>query len=122
MIDKKKLREDYRRAVPEKGIYMIKNLRNGRVFLGSSLNLHGVLNRNAFTLKMRGHKNSALQNDWNTLGEGAFQFEILETLKLQDDPAYDYDEDLKILEMIWIEKFRPFEKNCYNPTETIRTV
>ena len=121
-MDKKKLKEEYRNTIPDKGVFAIKNNKNGKVFLGSSLNLHGVLNKNKFILNMGSHKNEALQKYWKTYGEKAFSFEILETLKLKEDPDYDYDEDLEILEMMWVEKFRPFEKNCYNQNEKIRTV
>jgi hypothetical protein len=122
MVDKKKLKEEYKSKVPDKGVFAVKNNKNGKVFLGSSLNLHGVLNKNKFVLNMSSHKNENLQKDWKTFGEEAFSFEILETLEIKDDAGYDYDEDLEILEMMWVEKFRPFEKNCYNQDEKIRTV
>jgi hypothetical protein len=122
MIDKKKLKEDYKNAVPEKGIFAIKNIKNGKTFLGSSLNLNGVWNKNKFGLEMGGHKNEALQKDWNALGEESFTFEIIETLKPNVDPQYNYDEDLKILEMMWIDKYQPFAEKCYNRNENIRTV
>ena len=122
MADRKKLKEEYRNRIPEKGIFAIKNNRNGKVFLGSSLNLHGVLDKNRFILNIGSHKNEQLQKDWKNFGEEAFTFEILETLKIKDEAGYDYDEDLKILEMLWVDKYRPFEKNCYNKNEHIRTV
>src|SRR5512142_2412835 len=102
MIDKKKMREEYKNMVFPKGVFMIKNNVTGRVWLSSSLNLHGVLDKNKFVLNTGNHKNPALQEDWKKYGADSFTFEILETLKLSDDPNYNYDEDLKILEMIWI--------------------
>ena len=122
MIDKKKLKEDYKNMIPAKGIFSIKNNKNGKTFLGSSLNLHGVLNKNKFILKMGSHKNERLQKDWNVFGEESFTFEILETLAIKEDTNYNYDEDLKILEMIWVEKYKPFAEKCYNRNENIRTV
>lgn len=122
MIDKKKIKEEYKNTIPPKGIYIIKNNKNGRVFLGSTLNLHGVLNRNRFILNMGSHKNERLQKDWKTFGEETFTLEIVETLKIHDDPKYNYDEDLKILEMIWTEKYKPFSEKCYNTNDRIRTV
>jgi hypothetical protein len=122
MIDKKKLKETYKNTVPPKGIFSIKNNKTGKTFLGGSLNLHGVLDKNKFLLEMDSHKNEALQKDWNAFGGDSFTFEILETLKLNSDPRYNYDEDLKILEMLWIEKFQPFAEKCYNRNENIRTV
>lgn len=122
MIDRKKLKEEYKNRIPEKGVFIIKNTKNGKVFLGSSLNLHGILDKNRFVLNMGIHSNKPLQEDWKTFGEEAFAFEIIEKLKLKTDLSYDYDEDLKILEMICLEKFKPFAEKCYNENEHIRTV
>jgi hypothetical protein len=122
MVDRKKLKEEYKSRVLDKGVFAVKNNKNGKVFLGSSLNLHGILGRNRFLLNTGSHKNEPLQKDWKAFGEGAFSFEILETLEIKEDAGYDYDEDLKILEMMWVEKYRPFEKKCYNNDENIRTV
>ncbi|MBM2817263.1 MAG: hypothetical protein HW421_4025 [Ignavibacteria bacterium] len=122
MIDKKKLREDYKNIIHPKGIFIIKNLKNGKVFLGGTLNLHGVLDKNKFVLNMGSHYNKQLQEDWKEYGSESFSFEIAETLPLKEDANYNYDEDLKIMEMLWVDKFRPTEQNCYNKSENIRTV
>ena len=122
MIDKKKLKEEYKNIIPKKGIFAIKNNKNGKVFLGSSLNLNGIFPRYKFMLNMGGYYNEELQKDWKTYGEDAFSYQILETLEIKEDKNYNYDEDLKILEMLWIEKFQPFNEKCYNKNEKIRTV
>ena len=122
MIDKKKLKQEYKNIIHPKGIFAIRNTKNGKTFLGSTLNLHGVLEKNKFILDMDSHKNTRLQKDWKEYGREAFSFEILQALELSKDPEYNYDEDLKILELIWIEKFRPFSEKCYNEDENIRTV
>ena len=122
MVDKKKLKEEYKNTVPAKGIFVIRNKKNGKVFLGSSLNLYGIFNRNKFALDMGNHKNEQLQKDWNTFGEESFIFEIRETLEIKEDVSYNYDEDLKILEMIWVEKYQPLAEKCYNENENIRMV
>jgi hypothetical protein len=122
MIDKKKLKQDYKNTIPDKGVFAIKNTKNGKVFLGGSLNLYNIDGRNKFRLNTGSHYNERLQKDWNTYGEGAFTFEILEKLKLKDDVNYNYDEDLKILEMMWVGKFQPIAEKLYNENENIRTV
>jgi hypothetical protein len=122
MIDKKKIKEEYKRMIPAKGVFMIKNNKSGKVFLGSTLNLYNILERSRFILNMGCHENEHLQKDWNISGEKSFSFEILETLQLKDDTTYNYDEDLKILEMIWIDRFKPLKEKCYNESERIRTV
>jgi hypothetical protein len=120
MIDKKKLRNEYKNTIHPKGIFILRNNQNGRVFLGSSLNLNGIYGKNKLVLSMGGHLNKQLQNDWNTYGENAFTYEVLETLEIQEDKSYNYDEDLKILEMLWLDKFQPFHEKCYNINEKIR--
>ena len=80
------------------------------------------MEKNKFILDTGSHRNAQLQKDWKEYGKEAFSFEILQTLELSKDPEYNYDEDLKILELIWIEKFRPFSGKCYNEDENIRTV
>ncbi|MCK9582625.1 MAG: GIY-YIG nuclease family protein [Endomicrobiales bacterium] len=114
MIDRKEVIRDYKARIPEKGIFVIRNVTNNKVFLGSTLSIYGKFNRERFTLNLGTHQNAELQKDWKAFGEDKFSFEVLETLKLKDEPGYNYEEDLQILEMIWIEKYRPFEKNCYN--------
>lgn len=122
MIDKKKLKEEYKVSVPPKGVFVFRNEKNGKVFLGSSLNLKNKDIRIKLMLNTGLHYNKEFQTDWNTFGESAFVYEILETLELKDDPNYDYKNDLEILEMIWIDKFQPFLEKCYNKNEKIRIV
>ncbi len=96
------------------GIYQIRNLTNEKVFIGSSMNLPGILNRQKFELKMGGHKVKVLQQHWNELGADQFAFEILEELFPRENPDYDYCEDLKCLEDLWLEKIEPYGEKGYN--------
>lgn len=122
MIDKKKVKQEYKNIIPEKGVFAVKNTKNGKVFLGGSMNLYNVLERNKMRLNFGNHFNEQLQKDWKIYGEEAFTFEILEKLKPNDDMNYDYDEDLRILELIWVDKFRPLSEKTYNENEKIRIV
>ena len=122
MVDKKKLKEQFKTMIPEKGVFIFKNKVNGKVFLGSSLNLKNKDISIKLMLKNGNHFNSDLQNDWNMFGEESFEYEILEKLELKDNPDYDYKDDLSILEMIYLDKFKPNQDNCYNKTEKIRLV
>lgn len=102
------------------GIYQIRNLTNEKVFVGSSMNLPGILNREKFQLKMGGHKEKLLQQDWNELGENKFAFEILEELFPRENPEYDYREDLECLEDLWLEKIEPYGEKGYNERKKTR--
>ena len=114
-----KTRADLRRAYKETprqaGIFQIKNTRTGRILLGSSTNLHGPLNKHRFMLSVGKHDNEALQRDWNQFGADAFSFEILQVVKPSDDPLFNLDDELTLLEQIWIEKLQPFGEGGYNP-------
>jgi hypothetical protein len=122
MLDRRKAKQIYRNVIHEKGVFAIRNTKNGKVFLGGSLNLYNFADRYKFRLNSGNPFNERLQKDWNTFGEEAFAFEILEKLKLKDDFNYNYDEDLKILELIWVDKFRPLPEKTYNERENIRIV
>ena len=116
---RKDLHREYKERVKPAGIYQVKNIKNGKVLLGSSLNLEGPLNRHKFMLKIGSHTNKALQNDWNAFGPDAFVFEILEEIQVNDDPNFDLQDDLTLMEMIWLEKTQPVQ-NGYNLNDRIR--
>ena len=123
-MDNKKSRRELNREYAERikpaGVYQVKNLSNGKVLLGSSLNLEGPLNRHRFILKVGSHTNKALQKDWNDLGTEKFAFEILEEVQRKDDPTFNLSDELTLLEMIWLERLQPFGERGYNLNERIR--
>ena len=120
MDKKKELKRAFKRRPIVAGVFRIRNLVSGRIFFGSSTNMHGPLDRNRFLLSINKHPNENLQRDWNNLGQEAFAFEVLETIPVRDDPDPDYSEDLAILEQIWLDKLLPFGENGYNTEKRIR--
>ena len=117
---RKELNREYKERVKPTGVYQVKNLANGKVLLGSSLNLEGPLNRHKFMLKIGSHTNKALQKDWDELGPEQFVFEILEEVNRKDDPSFNLKDELTLLEMIWLEKLQPFGERGYNVNANIR--
>jgi hypothetical protein len=117
---RKELQREYKERVKPSGVYQVKNLTNGKVLLGSSLNLEGLLNRNRFTLRNNSHPNEELQKDWNELGPDQFLFEILEVVQVQDDPNFNLKDELSLLEQVWLEKLQPFGERGYNTSDRIR--
>ena len=117
---RKELNREYKERVKPAGVYQVKNIANGKVLLGSSLNLEGPLNRHRFMLKIGSHTNKALQKDWDELGPDQFVFEILEEVKRKDDPSFNLKDELTLLEMIWLEKLQPFGERGYNVNANIR--
>ena len=119
MKTRKEINRESMERVKPAGIYQVKNLTNGKVLLGSSLNLEGPLNRHKFMLKIGSHTNKVLQQDWNELGPEKFTFEILEEVNMKDDPNFNLKDELTLLEMIWLEKLQPVESG-YNINARIR--
>lgn len=117
---RKELNKEYQERIKPAGVFQIKNAANGKVLLGSSLNLEGPLNRHRFMLRTGSHTNKALQKDWDEFGPSQFVFEILEEVKRKDDPSFNLKDELTLLEMIWLEKLQPFGERGYNVNARIR--
>lgn len=113
-MDKKALIREYKETQRPMGVYQIRNIVNGKVLIGKSVDLPSILNRQRGELRLGGHRNRALQQDWNAHGPEAFEFEILDTLPPSDKPGYNPAEDLKALEALWLEKLMPFGERGYN--------
>jgi hypothetical protein len=96
------------------GVYCIKNLVNGKVFLAGSMNLDGTIARDRTWLPMGGHINRALQADWNTFGAEAFSIEVLEALTPSDTPR-DYAGEVALLLELYMEQLAPHGERGYMP-------
>ncbi len=94
----------YKETGPVAGVYAIRNLPEGKLLVASAMNLAGALNRERFELRLRTHRNRALQADWDRLGDAAFVFEPLQELKRRDDPAFDPRAELADLLSLWREE------------------
>lgn len=116
----KDMKREYKERKKPAGVFQVKNTANGKILLGSSLNLEGPLNSHKFMLGMGSHRNEELQKDWNTYGPDHFVFEILEVVKISDDPNFNLEDELTLLEQIWIEKLQPFGEKGYNKDARIR--
>jgi predicted transcriptional regulator len=121
---KVKTKQDIKREYKERkipaGIFQVRNSENGKVLLGSSLNLEGPLNSHKFMLKIGRHRNETLQKEWNEYGQDKFIFEILEIVKVKEDPNFNLSDELTLLEQIWLEKLQPFGERGYNIGTHIR--
>ena len=120
MQRRKEINRAYQERVKPSGVFQVKNLANGKVLLGSSLNLEGPLNKHRFMLQINSHPNKELQKDWNEFGPGQFTFEILDTILVKDDPNFNLKDELTLLEEIWLEKLQPFGERGYNDGPRIR--
>ncbi len=96
------------------GIYQIRNLTNGRIFVGAALNLPGILTSNKLQLRSGNHPNKRLQAEWNEFGSECFAFEVLDELTATQGAGHDYRGDLAFLEELWLEKLQPYSDRGYN--------
>lgn len=114
-MNRKEMIKEYKNTLRPMGIVQVKNLKNGRVYLMPSLNTRGTINSIRFQLNMGSFLPSpGLARDWKEMGEQGFMIEVLDELKPVDDPAYDYGDDLKALETMWLEKLKPFGERGYH--------
>ena len=61
------------------GIYQIKNIVSGKIYIGSSVNILHRWEIHKSDLNNNKHHSIVLQRAWNKYGAGAFEFSILET-------------------------------------------
>src|SRR5258706_14824661 len=82
-MNRKEAVRQYKERKTPRGTFAVRCTATGQVWVDSSPNLDAARNGAWFFLRHRYHHNKALQAEWNTHGEEAFQYEILE--KLDDD-------------------------------------
>jgi hypothetical protein len=114
MLDKKAIKKQYKESLPPMGVYQFKNLKTGKIFIGSGTNLPGKKNAIEFQLKMGSHMNRSLQEDYKMLGVENFMFETLDELDPNEGIDYDYSGDLAALLELWADKQGLYSDNCYN--------
>ncbi|MBB6024439.1 hypothetical protein HNR77_005549 [Paenibacillus sp. JGP012] len=113
MNRRKELQEQAKEVKTEAGVYQIRNERNGKVYIDSTLNLKTV-NGQRFMLQMGSHLNRRLQAEWNEYGESAFVIEVLEVLKKDDNPFADPKDALAKCLNSWLEKLEPYGERGYH--------
>lgn len=127
---RKQLVTEYQQRPREIGVYQIYNLANHKIWIGSSLNLHGALNKDVFMLNMGNHDCKALQKEWKEYGEHQFKLEILERLKLAEGESLigmvpvnvpvnhpsnkKFKKQLEELEQKWLLKLQPYGDKGYH--------
>ena len=101
MTDKQALKRQYLETKIRAGVYAIRNEITGRTLVAGSNNAQGALNRHRFELRIGQHRDAGLTQDWARHGEASFVFEVLDTVKPREDPAFNVAEELEILVSLW---------------------
>lgn len=120
MTSRADLKRQFKETPKRAGVFLVTNQKNGKVFLGSSLNLHGPLEKHRFMLKLGGHHVAELQRDWHRFGPDAFTFAIVEEVTPREDEDFRMETALEELEARWIAKVSPFGEGGYNENRNIR--
>lgn len=117
---RKELAKAYAQTHRPMGIYQLQNKINGKRFIGHSMNLDGTYNGLQFQLNMGNYFNRELQADWKEYGEENFAFEVLHTIKPQeeilqsDEELVKYKKELEELEQLMLEELQPFGDQGYH--------
>jgi len=113
--DRRERIRQYKDAFPPMGVFALRNLANGRVYVGASTNVEGAINRMRFELQRRGHRNAALMADWLAFGPDRFRFEVLDRVRPSTDPAFDPQAELEAMTELWREELDGYMPAGYNP-------
>ena len=113
---KRALTRQYKERARTAGVFVIRNQGNSRVYVGSSLDVEGAMNRVRFELSHHSHRNKALQQDWLAHGAANFTFEVVDRVKeREEDPSFDRAAELENLLALWQEELLSLGELGYNP-------
>lgn len=108
---KKELVNAYKQKPLEGGVYVIRNVKNGKYRLYAQMNPTGSKNRFDFakaTNTAVGIESGEMQKDWQQFGADAFEFEMLEVIvQKETQTAEELKGDLQVMHELWAEKFDP---------------
>jgi hypothetical protein len=103
-MDRKAAIRQYRESRRPMGVYRVRSTATGRFVVGASPDLPAALNRQRAQLRLGGHPDRALQQEWNERGPDAFEFEVLDTLEPPAEGPYDPSDDLRAMREMWMER------------------
>ena len=103
-MDRSEAKREYKEAKQAMGVFRIRNTRDQKSYLGSSKDLRAILNRHRTELRFGSHRNKELLGEWRSLGEAAFEFEVLDQLEHDKETRTDPEEDLQVLAEMWVGK------------------
>lgn len=119
-VKKKALKKAFKTQVAqqakESGVYQIRNMLDGKVYLGTARDIH-KLEGLKFQLNTRSFPNGKLQEDWTSLGENNFAIEVLESFEEGPD-SKETMERLSAMKKTWKEKLQPYGDKGYHRINT----
>ena len=103
-MNRSEAKSDYKQAKRQMGVYRIRNTRNGKSYVGFSIDLQARINRQKTELKLGSHRNRELLDEWKSFGESSFEFVVLDELEHDENSKTNPLEDLRILCEMWVHK------------------
>lgn len=102
---KKEIKEQYKNRILTGGVYSIKCNGSGRVWIKSTVDLEGQINRFNFFVSTNFCPEPIMRADWDQYGAQAFSFSVLEKLeKGETQTDKEFAGDIRSLYEIWIEE------------------
>lgn len=86
-------------------IYQIRNIKDGKIYIGSAINRRKRFSLHRFQLRRNKHGNKFLQRAWNKHGEQNFEFHVLEIV---------VPENLIQREQYYLDTLQSFAPHGYN--------
>ncbi len=103
--DRKAAVSAFKEREVEGGIYAVRCVTSGEVWVGSALDVSTIENRLWFTLRHGTNTHRSLQSAWNAHGAEAFSVEIVERLD-EEQIGYVRDRVMKERLVRWAEQLR----------------
>lgn len=101
--EKKQAVREFKERKTSAGIYAILCAVTGSRWVDAALNLDAAQNGQFFQLRQHLHRNKELQAEWNSHGESAFSFTVLETLP-EDTPELNLRDVLAERKRAWAQE------------------
>ncbi len=103
---KKEIIAAYKEKKSVGGVYIIRNITSGKIFIDMTPNMQGMLNRFEFAKKTKTPFTIKFQSEWQNEKDDAFEIEILEEIEMGvDQTRKSFKEDLETMKNLWKEKF-----------------
>lgn len=102
MSGRKALLREYKERKVEAGVYAVRCLATGELWIGSTADLSTRQNGIWFSLRQGSHRETSLQAAWTAHGAEAFAFENVETVDVEGLDRFGRDSRLKERRAHWI--------------------
>ena len=110
---KKDLKNQYKEMKFPMGVFQIRNKKDGKILIDSSLNMPAKWNRHHVQLKFGSHRNKRLQEEWNQFGTDNFVYEIISEIEYKNEQV-DYSKEIEVLLELYLEELQPYGEKGYN--------